>query len=73
MIRAVLAYLAPDHSVTFVLDAARRVYAHSFTRRDVGLDIRPGAEMCLTLRTNHRNTQRIAARAPDQQRERNVV
>jgi hypothetical protein len=42
MIRAVLAHLAPNHSVTFVLDAAQRVYPHSFTWREVGLDIRPG-------------------------------
>src|ERR1700733_12044994 len=53
MIRAALAHLAPDHSVTFALDTAQRGHPHSFTWRQVGLNIRPGAEMCPTLRTTH--------------------
>jgi superfamily I DNA/RNA helicase len=62
MTRTVLGHLAEDHSVTFVLDATQRVYPHGFTWREVGLDIRPARDV-QTLRTNHRNTKRIAALA----------
>lgn len=63
MTRAVLAHLAEDeHSVTFVLDATQRVYPHGFPWREVGLTIRPQREV-QTLKTNHRNTQRVAALA----------
>ena len=62
MTRAVLAHLAEDGSVTFVLDATQRVYPHGFPWREVGLTVRPQREV-QTLRTNHRNTQRIAALA----------
>jgi superfamily I DNA/RNA helicase len=62
MVRAVLAHLGNEHSVTFVLDATQRVYPHGFTWREVGLTIRPQREV-QTLRTNHRNTQRVAALA----------
>jgi superfamily I DNA/RNA helicase len=60
MVRAVLAQLSDEHSCTFVLDAAQRVYPHGFTWKEVGLDLRPGRDV-FTLRQNHRNTRRIAA------------
>ena len=60
MVRAVLAQLSDEHSCTFVLDAAQRVYPHGFTWKEVGLDLRPNRDV-FTLRQNHRNTRRIAA------------
>jgi len=62
MVRAIRAHVSAEHSLTFVLDATQRVYPHRFTWREVGLDVRPGRDVH-TLRTNHRNTQRIAALA----------
>lgn len=62
MVRAILAHLAEDHSVTFVLDATQRVYPRGFTWREVALEIRPARDVH-TLTANHRNTQRIAALA----------
>lgn len=60
MVRAVLAHLSAEHSCTFVLDAAQRVYPHGFTWKEVGLDLRPNRDVFI-LRRNHRNTRRIAA------------
>lgn len=57
-VRALMAHLSEDHSVTFVLDAMQRIYPRYFTWREVGID-RFGATH--RLRENHRNTVEIAA------------
>jgi superfamily I DNA/RNA helicase len=57
-IRAVLAHLAPDYSVTFVMDAMQRIYPRFFTWKEVG--VAPFAAR-YTLKHNHRNTKEIAA------------
>ncbi len=58
-VRAVLRHLEPRSSVTFVLDAAQRIYPHFFHWKEVGVDASP-QNVCL-LRANHRNTKQIAA------------
>jgi hypothetical protein len=58
-VRAVLQHLEPRSSVTFVLDAAQRIYPHFFHWKEVGVDASP-QNVCL-LRANHRNTKQIAA------------
>lgn len=62
MLRAVLAHLADEHSITFVLDAVQRVYPHGFSWKEVGLGIRAPRDV-QTLTTNHRNTRSVAALA----------
>lgn len=57
-VRAVLNHLAPDHSITFVMDAAQRIYPRSFKWNEVGLD--PTSRH---LSRNYRNTKQIAALA----------
>ncbi len=54
-VRAVLAHLSEEHSVTFVLDAAQRIYPRSFTWGEVG--VRPVGRR---LNSNYRNTKEIA-------------
>jgi superfamily I DNA/RNA helicase len=56
--RAVIAALAQDHSLTLVLDAAQRIYPHSFSWREVGLALTPN--LIFTLERNYRNTRQIA-------------
>jgi superfamily I DNA/RNA helicase len=56
-IRTIRQHLAVDHSLTFVMDAAQRIYPRAFTWREVG--ITPGATK--TLAKNYRNTRQIAA------------
>lgn len=56
-IRAIVRHLAPDHSLTFVMDAAQRIYPRGFTWREAGITL--GATR--TLATNYRNTRQIAA------------
>lgn len=58
-IRAVLAHLAEDASVTFVIDAVQRIYPRFFRWNEVGIAIRPNQIYRLTR--NHRNTRQIAA------------
>jgi superfamily I DNA/RNA helicase len=58
-VRAILSHLAADHSTTFILDAAQRVYARHFTWAEVGIGLRPNE--IFHLRANHRNTVQIAA------------
>ncbi len=36
-VRAILNHLADDHTITFVMDAAQRVYPQGFNWRDVGI------------------------------------
>ena len=62
MVRAVLAHLADEHSVTFVLDTTQRVYPHGFRWNAVDLDVRSPRDV-VTLAENHRNTKQIAALA----------
>jgi superfamily I DNA/RNA helicase len=60
-LRAMLAHLAEDHSLTLILDAAQRIYPRGFTWREVGLEISAANSHRLT--GNHRNTLEIAALA----------
>jgi superfamily I DNA/RNA helicase len=58
-IRAVSNYLAEDHSITFLLDAAQRIYPRYFSWSEVGVSITPNNSH--KLNRNHRNTKEIAA------------
>ncbi|GAA1633657.1 3'-5' exonuclease [Nocardia ninae] len=58
-VRTILKHLAPDHSITFVIDAAQRIYPRSFTWKEVGLQVTGASSK--TLRHNHRNSREIAA------------
>lgn len=57
-VRAINNQLADDHSLTFVLDSAQRIYARGFTWQEAGLTIRP--EQIRQLKINYRNTIEIA-------------
>ena len=57
-VRAVLNQLSKDHTATFVLDSAQRIYPRSFTWQEVGINLRP--ENSHRLTTNYRNTKQIA-------------
>jgi len=59
-IRAVLAHLAEDGSLTFVLDTVQRIYPRFHTWREVGLNASTFV-MNARLSENKRNTQEIAA------------
>jgi superfamily I DNA/RNA helicase len=56
-VRAVLSHLAPDHSVTFVMDAAQRIYPRFFTWKEAGVEL----AKVHPLKRNYRNTRQIAA------------
>jgi len=56
-VRALLHCKAEPSSVTFVLDAAQRIYPRGFTWKEVGVDIQPSNSH--RLKTNHRNTIEI--------------
>lgn len=58
-LRAVVRYLGAEHSVTFVVDQAQKIYPHHYTWREAGLKI--GPRNSVRLAVNHRNTQEIAA------------
>jgi superfamily I DNA/RNA helicase len=59
-VRAIQNHLARDHTVTFILDAAQRIYnARFFTWKEVGMTIPSNATFRLSQ--NHRNTKQIAA------------
>ena len=58
-VRALQNHLADDHTITYVLDGAQRIYAKGFTWREVGLTVRP--QQVFTLGKNYRNTKEIAA------------
>jgi superfamily I DNA/RNA helicase len=58
-VRTVLQHADPLASVTFVMDAAQRIYPRYFTWREVGETEFAGGRH--TLRTNYRNTREIAA------------
>lgn len=57
-VRAILNHQASDASVTFVLDAAQRIYPHSFMWPEVGTSIPVNRRY--SLRQNHRNTRQVA-------------
>ncbi|MDM0038786.1 3'-5' exonuclease [Variovorax sp. J22G21] len=57
-VRAVMAQMASEHTATFVLDSAQRIYARSFTWQEVGVTVRP--ENSFRLSTNYRNSKEIA-------------
>ncbi|MBC3812753.1 3'-5' exonuclease [Undibacterium aquatile] len=57
-IRAVMNQLLDDHSVTFILDTAQRIYARGFTWAELGISVRP--ENSFRLSANYRNTKQIA-------------
>lgn len=58
-IRAVMNQLMAEHSVTFILDSAQRIYARAFSWNEVGISVRP--ENSFRLANNYRNTREIAA------------
>ena len=58
-VRAILQHAAPLASVTFVMDAAQRIYPRFFSWREVGETEFAGGRH--VLRTNYRNTREIAA------------
>jgi DNA helicase IV len=57
-IRAIMNQLAIDHSVTFVLDTAQRIYARGFTWQEAGVTVR--SDRSHRLSVNYRNTLQIA-------------
>lgn len=57
-LRAIRKHLAPNHSITFVIDTVQRVYARGFTWAECGFQIQPNRSH--TLRSNYRNTAEIA-------------
>lgn len=57
-VRGLMNQLSKDHTVTFVLDSAQRIYAKNFSWAEVGLVIRP--ETSHRLENNYRNTKQIA-------------
>lgn len=59
-VRAVLKHIEKRSSVTFVLDAAQRIYPDFFSWKEVGVTANPLTNVC-TLRVNYRNTKEIAA------------
>lgn len=58
-IRAVLNHLTDEHTLTFVLDAAQRIYPQRFTWSEVGLSV--ASHNSKLLSKNFRNTRQIAA------------
>ncbi|WP_374264847.1 3'-5' exonuclease [Corallococcus sp. RDP092CA] len=58
-VRAVTNFLAEDHSVTFLLDAAQRIYPRFFSWSEVGIAVQSGNNQ--KLNNNYRNTKQIAA------------
>jgi superfamily I DNA/RNA helicase len=57
-VRAILAHLADDFSMTFVMDAMQRIYPRYFAWSEVGITKFSNK---YTLTTNYRNTRQIAA------------
>jgi superfamily I DNA/RNA helicase len=57
-VRTILAHLGNPFSLTFVMDAAQRIYPRFFTWKEVGITSFASNN---TLKTNYRNTRQIAA------------
>lgn len=58
-IRAISHHLSDNHSLTFVIDTAQRIYARGFTWTEAGIDV--SGNRSHRLEENHRNTKEIAA------------
>lgn len=58
-VRALMNNVVEQHTVTFVMDAAQRIYPQGFAWREAGITI--DASNSYLLKTNHRNTRQIAA------------
>jgi superfamily I DNA/RNA helicase len=58
-VRTIMQHAAPLASVTFVMDAAQRIYPRFFAWREVGITHFTGGNH--TLKRNYRNTREIAA------------
>ncbi|MGW7639118.1 3'-5' exonuclease [Streptomyces decoyicus] len=58
-VRAVLSHVTDEHTLTFVLDAAQRIYPQRFTWAEAGLSVGPHNSKLLSK--NFRNTRQIAA------------
>jgi superfamily I DNA/RNA helicase len=58
-VRAVARHLSERHSTAFVLDAVQRIYPHSFSWIEAGVEISPANSF--RLQANHRNTKQVAA------------
>ncbi|MDI5971079.1 3'-5' exonuclease [Streptomyces sp. SL13] len=58
-VRAILNHVTEEHTLTFVLDAAQRIYPQRFTWAEVGLSVGPHNSKLLSK--NFRNTRQIAA------------
>ncbi|SOE08946.1 Part of AAA domain-containing protein [Streptomyces sp. 2323.1] len=58
-VRAVLNHVTDEHTLTFVLDAAQRIYPQRFTWAEAGLSVGPHNSKLLSK--NFRNTRQIAA------------
>jgi superfamily I DNA/RNA helicase len=58
-VRTIMRHLAASSSVSFVMDAAQRIYPRYFTWREAGVMNFAGGNH--TLNTNYRNTREIAA------------
>jgi hypothetical protein len=56
-VRTLMRHVADPHSVTFVLDAAQRIYPRSFTWKEAGIVVASSRR----LERNYRNTKEIAA------------
>ena len=57
-VRAILSQLKNDHSMTFVLDTAQRLYPRGFSWAEAGVTVRPDGMH--RLQKNYRNTVQIA-------------
>jgi len=58
-VRALLNHIKDEHSLTFVLDGAQRIYPRAFVWSDVGLTVGPTNSHRLSV--NYRNTAEVAA------------
>ncbi|MFG3539631.1 3'-5' exonuclease [Streptomyces clavifer] len=56
--RAIISHLAPEHSLTFVMDTTQRIYPRYLNFAEAGI---PRFRRTHTLKRNYRNTREIAA------------
>ena len=55
--RGIIAHLDGEHSTTFIMDAAQRIYPRGFSWREIGINMQGRAR---SLERNYRNTAEIA-------------
>lgn len=55
--RGIIAHLDREHSTTFIMDAAQRIYPQSFSWREIGVNMQGQVR---SLERNYRNTSEIA-------------